>query len=47
VSVPIAWDELSPRLTPARWTIRTLPRRLKSLDDPWAAYFKTKQKLPV
>jgi bifunctional non-homologous end joining protein LigD len=47
VSVPIAWDELSTRLAPARWTIRTLPRRLKTLDDPWTAYFKTKQKLPV
>ncbi len=47
VSVPIAWDELSPRLNPARWTIRTLPRRLKTLDNPWAAYFKTRQKLPV
>jgi bifunctional non-homologous end joining protein LigD len=47
VSVPIAWDELSPRLNPARWTIRTLPRRLKTLAEPWAGYFDTKQKLPV
>jgi bifunctional non-homologous end joining protein LigD len=47
VSVPITWEELSPRLNPARWTIRTLPRRLKTLDDPWAAYFRAKQKLPV
>ena len=47
VSVPIAWDELSPRLRPERWTIKTLPRRLARLDDPWARYFTTRQKLPV
>jgi bifunctional non-homologous end joining protein LigD len=47
VSVPIAWDELTPRLNPERWTITTLPRRLKTLKDPWAGYFKKKQSLPL
>jgi bifunctional non-homologous end joining protein LigD len=47
VSVPIAWDELTTRLDPERWTIATLPRRLKTLKDPWAGYFKKKQKLPL
>jgi len=47
VSVPIAWDELTPRLAPERWTIGTLPRRLKTLKDPWSDYFKTKQRLPI
>lgn len=47
VSVPIAWEELTPRLDPERWTIKTLPRRLKSLKDPWADYFTKKQKLPL
>ena len=47
VSVPIAWDELTTRLRPERWTIETLPRRLKNLHDPWAGYFRNKQKLPV
>lgn len=47
VSVPIAWDELSARRQPERWTIKTVPRRLKDLDDPWAGYFKVRQKLPL
>jgi bifunctional non-homologous end joining protein LigD len=47
VSVPISWEELTPRLNPERWTIATLPRRLKTLKDPWADYFKKKQRLPL
>jgi bifunctional non-homologous end joining protein LigD len=39
VSVPISWDELGPRLRPGRLTVRTVPRRLRSLrEDPWAGY---------
>jgi bifunctional non-homologous end joining protein LigD len=47
VSVPISWDELSTRLRPERWTIKTVPRRLKTTRDPWAGYFNTSQKLSV
>ncbi len=47
VSVPLAWDELTTRFRPERWTIETLPRRLKTTRDPWAGYFKTSQQLPV
>jgi bifunctional non-homologous end joining protein LigD len=47
VSVPLASDELTTRFRPERWTIKTLPRRLKTTRNPWAAYFKTAQKLPV
>jgi bifunctional non-homologous end joining protein LigD len=39
VSVPIAWEELSPGLRPDRYTIRSVPRRLRSLRaDPWRGY---------
>jgi bifunctional non-homologous end joining protein LigD len=40
VSTPLAWDEVTPRLDPARFTIRTLERRLAK-TDPWKG-FKTK-----
>jgi bifunctional non-homologous end joining protein LigD len=47
VSVPLSWDELSPRLRPERWTIKTVPGRLRNLSDPWAGYFKRRQRLPT
>jgi bifunctional non-homologous end joining protein LigD len=45
VSVPLDWDDLTPRFRPERWTIKTLPRRLKTVGDPWKGYFKAKQRL--
>ncbi|MFO0901040.1 MAG: DNA ligase D [Pirellulales bacterium] len=39
VSVPIDWDELSPRLKSDHWNVRTLPARLRALrHDPWEAF---------
>jgi bifunctional non-homologous end joining protein LigD len=39
VSVPVAWDELGPRLRPDRFTVSSVPRRLRSLRaDPWEGY---------
>jgi bifunctional non-homologous end joining protein LigD len=39
VSVPISWDELTPRLRPERHTLLSVPRRLRSLRaDPWRGY---------
>lgn len=48
ISVPLDWDELTPRLDPARWTVKTIERRLKQLEDgrdPWAGYFQSRQKV--
>ncbi len=48
VSVPLAWDELTPRLRSDHYTIASLPRRLADLKaDPWAAYWTLRQKLPA
>jgi bifunctional non-homologous end joining protein LigD len=47
VSVPIAWDELSARLRPQRWTIRTVPKRVRDAPDAWSNYFATRQRLPM
>jgi bifunctional non-homologous end joining protein LigD len=47
VSVPLAWDELSPKITSSYFTIANLPSRLAGLAaDPWAEYWKTRQTLP-
>ncbi len=48
VSVPLDWDELSPRVGPDHYTIANLPRRLAGLKaDPWAGYWTARQKLPA
>jgi bifunctional non-homologous end joining protein LigD len=39
VSVPLGWDELGPRLRPARFDLETVPRRLAELGaDPWRGW---------
>ena len=49
ISVPLDWDELTPRLDPARWTVETIGRRLKQLDGRHAIHgpdtFSCRQKL--
>jgi bifunctional non-homologous end joining protein LigD len=37
VSTPIAWSELGPRLDPSRFTLRTVPERLRRKPDPMRA----------
>jgi bifunctional non-homologous end joining protein LigD len=47
VSVPVAWEELGPRLSPDHFTVSNVPRRLTTLKrDPWANFFRKQQKLP-
>jgi bifunctional non-homologous end joining protein LigD len=36
VSCPLGWEELTPRLSPKRFTVRTAPARFEKLGDPLA-----------
>jgi bifunctional non-homologous end joining protein LigD len=46
VAIPIAWSELSARITPEHYTIPTLAKRLASLKgDPWEGFGAVKQRL--
>ena len=46
VSMPLTWEELRVSLNPQGFTVRTLPARLARLkSDPWADYWKRRQKL--
>jgi bifunctional non-homologous end joining protein LigD len=37
VSAPLRWDELTPKLRIADYNIKTMLKRVKEIDDPWAA----------
>jgi bifunctional non-homologous end joining protein LigD len=47
VSVPLAWDELTARVRPERWTVRNVPKLVASRKNPWAGYFRARQRLPI
>jgi bifunctional non-homologous end joining protein LigD len=48
VSAPIRWSELGPAMTPTRFNVDNLPRRLSRLQsDPWAGFFSLAQDLPA
>jgi len=38
-SCPLRWDEVNARLDPARFTIRTIPKRFDQMDDPLLGVF--------
>ena len=44
ISTPLAWDEVSPKLDPGRFGLRTFDRRL-ARPDPWADFWRHKQSL--
>jgi bifunctional non-homologous end joining protein LigD len=46
VSTPLAWEELGAADVRAKFTLKTVPRRLKRLrKDPWSEYSKTRQSI--
>jgi len=46
VSVPVKWEELRVSLDPRAFTVHSVPKRLPKLKaDPWAGYWKCRQKL--
>ncbi len=45
ISTPITWNELSDALSPERFTLTTIVKRLRKRADPWKDYWTTRQKL--
>ena len=45
VSMPLEWDEVSPRLDPTIFTIKTAERRMAA-RSPWSSFFGHRQTLP-
>jgi bifunctional non-homologous end joining protein LigD len=45
VSMPLAWDDVTPRLDARRFTVKTLERHLAN-GDPWADFAREAQRLP-
>ena len=45
ISTPLAWDEVTARLDPRRFALRTLEKRMTEAD-PWADFKKRAQRLP-
>jgi bifunctional non-homologous end joining protein LigD len=47
VATPLAWDDVTHRLDPGRFTIRSVPERLaRQRDDPWKGFASLRQRLP-
>ena len=47
VATPVSWDEVTPRLNPAEFTLHTVPDRLAKLRaDPWDGFEALRQRLP-
>jgi bifunctional non-homologous end joining protein LigD len=46
VSTPVSWDELGPAVTPARFTVENIGRRLAALkSNPWEEFFSRPQNI--
>lgn len=46
VSTPLGWDEVTPKLDPAAFTMREVERRLRKLGDVFAPVLSHRQRLP-
>jgi len=46
VSAPLKWSEITPKLDPLKFNIRTMPGRLAKVGDLFADIFKNRAKLP-
>jgi bifunctional non-homologous end joining protein LigD len=46
VSAPLKWSEITKKLDPLQFTIKTMPKRLDKVGDLFADVFKNKVKLP-
>lgn len=44
VSMPVGWDEL-PHLNPGQFTVKTVPSRLKAMNDPWKGLWTVRQSI--
>ena len=45
VSMPLAARELRKGLTPEKLTIETVPKRIKARKDPWADFWRSRQRI--
>jgi bifunctional non-homologous end joining protein LigD len=47
VATPVAWTEVTERLDPSQFTVRTVPERQAKLKaDPWKGFNHADQRLP-
>jgi bifunctional non-homologous end joining protein LigD len=46
VSAPLQWSEITTKLDPKKYNIRTMPARLAKVGDLFAAIFENQAKLP-
>jgi bifunctional non-homologous end joining protein LigD len=46
VSAPLKWEDVTPKLDPLKFTVKTMPRRIDKLGDLFAAGMKRRGTLP-
>lgn len=45
VAMPMDWKEITPKLDPKKFNLRTVPAILKKRSDPWKDFYKTNQQI--